>query len=190
VDDPDSSNPRLDTSNRRGVARMVGSGQASRMSALPPGVIHVETMELEAKPSQVREFILTPERILDYYPQPVEGGVLEAGQAFFCRGEMGVSLLERDEQQSTDRCTVLKVTTAIGHAGPCTREAIESNSTFSMIEDWDLAESDTGTTLTKIWRDIVTEGPEPFPIVDAVREGAIHETETLIRAWNAAARES
>lgn len=39
-------------------------------------IVHTEVMQLRATPDQVREFILTPDRILDYFPQPVEGWVL------------------------------------------------------------------------------------------------------------------
>ncbi len=36
------------------------------------GHVHREVMELRATPAQVREFIMTPERILDYYPAPLD----------------------------------------------------------------------------------------------------------------------
>lgn len=157
------------------------------MSESGTGHVHTEVMQLLATPAQVREFILTPERILDYYPDPVEGGVFEAGKAIFCRGAIGASLLERIDAESNDALVVLRVTTAIGLEAPYTRERIEANATFSMIEDWALAESESGTTLTKSWRDVRASGPEPFPLADAVREGAIHESPALIQAWNAAA---
>ena len=115
-------------------------------------IIHTEVLELQATPAQVREFIVTPERILDYYPMGVEGGVLEPGRAIWCRGEAGVSLLERIEAESSDDLVVLLVTTAIGLEPPYTRERIEGNVTFTMVEDWALAASASGTTLTKTWR--------------------------------------
>lgn len=157
------------------------------MSASPNRVVHTEVMSLAATPAQVREFILTPDRILDYYPSPVEGGVLEAGRAIFCRGELGTSMLELLESESNEALLVLKVTTAIGLAAPYTRERIEANCTFSMIEDWAVEANASGTKLTKTWRDVTTKGPEPFPIADAVRQGAIHETAQLIASWNKAA---
>jgi hypothetical protein len=43
--------------------------------------------------------------------------------------------------------------------------------------------------LTKTWRDVTAIGPEPFPLAEAVREGAIHESEALIRGWNRAAQQ-
>ena len=122
-------------------------------------ILHTEVMQLRATPAQVREFIMTPERILDYYPQSVGGGVLEAGRAIYCRGEMGVSLLELIEPECTENRVVIKVTTAIGLEAPYTRERIESRATFTMIEDWDLTTSGTTTTLTKTWRDVTAIGP-------------------------------
>jgi len=158
------------------------------MSEAGTGHVHTEVMQLLATPAQVREFVLTPERILDYYPDPVEGGVFQAGKAIFCRGALGVSMLELIEAESNDTLVVVRVTTAIGLEAPYTRERIEAHATFSMIEDWALAESDAGTTLTKTWRDVQASGPEPFPLADAVRQGAIHESQALIQGWNAAAQ--
>jgi hypothetical protein len=156
------------------------------------GVVHTEVMELAATPAQVREFIMTPDRILDYYPDPVGGGVLEPGRAIYCRGGMGVSMLERIDAECTDACVVVKVTTAFGLEPPFTRERIEGSAGFTMIEDWELAPSGSGTTLTKTWREVTASGPgpEPIPLADAVREGAIHETKSLIEGWNAAAKSS
>ena len=150
-------------------------------------IVHTEVLQLRATPEQVREFILTPERILDYFPQPVEGGVIEAGRAIWCRGEMGVSMLELVEEETTSAVVVIKVSTAFGLEAPFTRERIESNTVFTMIEDWALETTAEGTRLTKSWRDVEALGPEPFPIADAVKEGAIHESAQLNAGWNAAA---
>ena len=152
------------------------------------GLVHREVMQLQATPAQVREFIMTPERILDYYPAPLEGGVFEVGHSFWCRGEMGVSMLERVEAECTDDCVVLLVTTAVGLEPPYTPEGIEAATTFTMIEDWALAGGPDGTILTKSWRDIRATGDPPFPLEDAVRETAKGERGSLIERWNAAAR--
>lgn len=150
-------------------------------------IVHTEVMELTADPKKVREFILTPERILDYYPSPVEGDVLEPGRAIYCRGEMGTSMLELLPDQSNDDVIVIKVSTAFGLEAPFTRERIEENTVFTMIEDWALEATESGTRLTKTWRDVDSKGPEPFPLADAVKNGAAHECAPLIEAWNAAA---
>ncbi|MGE4650910.1 MAG: hypothetical protein AAEJ53_08485 [Myxococcota bacterium] len=157
------------------------------MSEPNRNVVHTEVMEIRATPAQVREFILTPERILDYFPEPLDGGVLEPGKAIYCRGAMVISMLELLEAESSDELVVIKVTTALGLEAPYTRERIEANGTFTMIEDWALASTAFGTTLTKTWRDVESAGPEPFPLADAVREGAIHESAKLIAGWNEAA---
>lgn len=151
-------------------------------------LVHREVMELEATPAQVRAFIMTPERILDYYPLPVEGGVFEAGRAIWCRGEMGVSMLERLDDESTDDCEVVLVTTAIGLEPPYSPEAIRAATTFTMIEDWALAPNGAGTTLTKRWRDVVATGEPPFPLEDTIRDAAKGESGTLVARWNDAAR--
>lgn len=151
-------------------------------------VVHTETMHLELSPERARAFVMTPERILDYFPQPVEGGVFEPGRAIWCRGEMGVSILECVPDECTDAVVVVRVTTAIGLDAPYTRERIEANATFVMIEDWEFVPDGDGTRLTKTWRDVSARGEPPFPLEDAVREGAIHETGALVEGWNRAAR--
>ena len=151
------------------------------------GTVHTEVMTLAATPEQVRRFILTPERILDYYPDPVEGGVFEAGAAIWCRGKMGVSMLALVPEASRDDLVVVEVTTAIGLEAPYTRERIEAHTTFTMVEDWALEATGDGTTLTKTWRDVRANGPEPFPLAEGVKQGAIHESPVLVEAWNAAA---
>jgi hypothetical protein len=150
-------------------------------------VVHTEVMELRATPAQVRKFILTPERILDYYPDPVDGGVLEPGKAIYCRGGNGVSMLETVESESSDDCLVVLVSTAFGLEAPFTRERIEAACSFTMVEDWALTPTETGTTLTKTWRDVTAIGEMPFLLEDAVREGAKHESAALIEGWNKAA---
>lgn len=150
-------------------------------------IVHTEVMEIRATPAQVREFILTADRILDYYPSPIDGGVLEAGKAIYCRGEIGTSMLELLEDESNDELFVVKVTTAIGLEAPYTRGRIEANCTFTMIEDWAMAATASGTRLTKTWRDVIAEGPEPFPLAEAVRGGAVHESAQLVAGWNKAA---
>jgi hypothetical protein len=150
-------------------------------------IVHSEVMELRATPAQVREFILTPERILDYYPDPVDGGVLEPGKAIWCRGGAGVSMLETLESESTADCLVILVSTAFGLEAPFTRESIEAACTFTMVEDWALEATATGTTLTKTWRDVKANADVGRSLEDAVREGGKHESASLIKGWNQAA---
>ena len=58
-------------------------------------LIHREEILLCAPPERVREFVLTPERIMDYYPQGLDCAVIDPGVRFWCRGKAGVSLLEK-----------------------------------------------------------------------------------------------
>ncbi len=150
-------------------------------------VAHREVMTLAVAPAQVREFVMTPERILDYYPEPVEGGVFEPGRSIWCRGAMGVSMLERLDE-STDDCVVVLVTTAVGLEPPYTPDAIRAAATFTMIEDWAVGADGEGTTLTKTWRDVQAGGEPSPPLADIVRESARAESAVLVAGWNAAAR--
>jgi hypothetical protein len=149
--------------------------------------VHREVMALAAAPGRVREFVMTPERILDYYPEPIEGGVFEANLAIWCRGALGVSMLERLDE-STDDCVVVLVTTAVGLEPPYTPQAIRAAATFTMIEDWAVAADGDGSTLTKTWRDVLAGGEPSPPLAEIVRETAKGESGSLVSRWNAAAR--
>ena len=150
------------------------------------GYVHREVMELTASPARVREFVMTPERILDYYPEPIEGGVFEVGRAIWCRGGMGVSMLERLDD-STDDCLVVLVTTAVGLVPPYSPEAIRDAATFTMVEEWAVVAEGAGSTLTKTWRDVLAGGEPAPPLADIVREAAKGESGALVSRWNAAA---
>jgi hypothetical protein len=152
------------------------------------GLVHREVMELRATPAQVLEFVMTPERILDYYPDPIEGGVFEEGRAIWCRGATGVSMLERVEEESSGECLVVLVTTAAGLQPPYTPESIRAGATFTMVEDWAVLATTDGTKLTKSWRDITMIVDLPFSMEDAVRETSKGESEPLVEKWNAAAQ--
>ncbi len=154
------------------------------------GLVHSEVLELQATPAQVREFIMTPERILDYFHAPVGGGVFEDGRSIWCRSRTGVSMLERSEDESSDDCVVVVVTTAFGLEPPYTARDIEAAATFTMVEDWAVAANPDGTTLTKSWRDVKVTGELPFSLEDAIREAAKDESKTLVEKWNEAARTS
>lgn len=156
--------------------------------AIDERLVHRDVMQLHATPAQVLAFVMTPERILDYYPDPIDGGVFEPGRAIWCRGAIGVSMLERvDEESSGDRLVVL-VTTAAGLEPPYTPEGIRAAATFTMVEDWAVAATTDGTTLTKSWRAVVTLVDLPFSMEDTVRDTAKGEAESLVEKWNAAAR--
>jgi hypothetical protein len=145
-------------------------------------------MDLRATPARVLEFVMIPERILDYYPDPIEGGVFESGRAIWCRGASGVSMLEVVDDESSDDCLVVLVTTAAGLEPPYTPESIRAAAIFTMVEDWAVVATTEGTTLTKSWRDVTMIVDLPFSMEDAVRETSKGESEPLVEKWNAAAR--
>lgn len=146
--------------------------------------VHKEVIDLQASPDQVREFIMTPDRILDYYPAPIDGGIIEQGASIYCRGKFGISLLELIPSESSDQLLVVKVTTATNIKPPFTEERIKSSTFFTMIEDWAIMKTTQGTRLTKTWRDIKKEKFKFLPMGLIVRKSAREETEKLKSAWN------
>ena len=152
-------------------------------------IVHREIIQLQATPKQVREFIMTPDRILDYYPSPIEGGVLEPGRKIYCRGKSGVSVLELLAAQSTEELLVVKVTTATGIKPPFTEERIVSSRFFVMVEDWQLEETAQGTKLTKTWRDVEKFKMKFLPLRLIVRRSAKAESHQLQLRWDEAARD-
>ncbi|MGI9294943.1 MAG: hypothetical protein ACR2PS_13235 [Pseudomonadales bacterium] len=151
-------------------------------------IVHREVLHLRASPAQVRQFIMTPERILDYYPSPIEGGVIEPGRSIFCRGKSGVSLLEIVAAESSEHHIVVRVTTATKVESPVTKARILDSAFFTMTEDWELEETDSGTTLTKTWRDINQKKWKLLPMRIIVRSSAKGESKKLVAAWNNAAQ--
>ena len=149
-------------------------------------IVHTEVIDLQVTPAQVRKFIMTPERILDYYPSPIEGGVIEPGRKIYCRGKAGVSLLETVPEESSEELLVVKVTTATGIKPPFTESRIKSAKFFTMVEDWQLEETAQGTRLTKTWRDIEKYKMKYLPMKIIVRRSAKAESKELQAAWDSA----
>ncbi len=151
-------------------------------------LLHTEVMDLSASPDQVRSFITTPQRILDYYPHGIEAGELEAGKAIYCRGKQGISLLEVDQEQSNGDTIVMKVYTAQKCALPYTVEGIKSAAFFSMVERWQVEAHGQGSRLTKSWGDVTKYKLRFLPMNWMVKRGARGESAELVAGWNAAAR--
>lgn len=152
------------------------------------GLVHQEIMELKASPDKVRAFIMDPNRILDYYPSPLECGVFERGRSIWCRGEESVAMLELLEDETSDDCVVVQCTIAAGLQPAYSPERIRAATTVTMIEEWALAPSPNGTTVTKSWRNVRATEDLGFLLDDAIRETAKSETQPLIERWNEAAR--
>lgn len=151
-------------------------------------IIHREVIHLDATPDQVRSFVLTPERILDYYPGGFDCGVFEAGQSFYCRGKSGVSLLELDPSASDDVTRVIKVTTSLKAKPPYTAQGIRDQVFFTMYEDWQIEPDGAGTRLTKTWRDLEKHQLRIMPMGFIVKRSAKGETAVLKQAWDEAAQ--
>ncbi len=171
---------------------MVAAGASAPAKTAPTEIllmrVHRESIHLIAAPTTVREFILTPERMMDYYPGGISCGVFEAGKAYFCHGKAGVSLVELVEERKEPALRVtLKVTTARGLRPPFSPDSIRDNAFFSMLEDWELHPDEGGTRLVKTWRDIEKFKMRWLPLNLIVRKTAKGESETLRTAWNRAA---
>ena len=152
--------------------------------------VHREEILLAASPATIRDFIKTPERMMDYYPGGISCGVFEVGQSYYCHGKAGVSLIEilpEQQPETATHCVTLKVTTARGLCPPFTVEAIRGAAFFSMFEDWELYPHGDGTRLVKTWRDIHKVQLRWLPLGWIVKRTAKSESETLRNAWDRAA---
>jgi hypothetical protein len=150
--------------------------------------VHTEIIQLRATAAQVKEFIMTPERILDYYPSGIDCGVIEPGMSLYCRGKSGVSLLELDVAESNDKKLVVNVTTAMNLSPPFTAERIKDAVFFTMVEDWKVEPHDSGTQLTKTWRDIKKFKLRFLPMRSIVKKSARAESASLKNSWDATAQ--
>jgi hypothetical protein len=158
------------------------------MSTKKSKLVHQEVILLAAMPEQVKEFILTPERILDYYPSANVCGVFDSGRSFYCGGKSGVSLLELDASQSSDDILVLKVTTSLKVEPPYTAQKIRDAVFFTMFEDWQVEPHNSGSKLTKTWRDIKKHKLWFMPLQLIVKRSSRAESVKLKEGWDKAAQ--
>ena len=150
-------------------------------------IAHRDVMQIQANPARIREFVMTPERIADYFPAFIDHGVLEQGQSFWVSGKSGVSLFERIDADCTDSQVTISVITSNSVTPPYTLEAIKNSPMMSMVEDWDCTEKDGGTQLTKTWRDVVMHKMKWLPMTLIIRLTAKGERKKLVEAWGKAA---
>lgn len=153
-------------------------------------IVHQETIRLRVTPQQIKRFILTPERILDYYPGGIDDGILEPGQSIYCRAKSGISILELVPQECQESKVVVKVTTATKIEPPYTVERIKASVFFTMIEDWEMETDQQGTLLTKTWRNIEKHKMKFMPMSFMVKRGAKKESAHLAKPWEEAAGSS
>jgi carbon monoxide dehydrogenase subunit G len=152
--------------------------------------IHHDVMQLDVAPEQVREFVMTPERIADYFPGVIDYGTFEAGKSIWCSSKSGVSLLQLIEEETTQWKLTMRVVNASKIAAPYTIENIENNPFMSMVEDWEIEASDGGTRLTKTWRNIVMHKMKWLPIGFLIRRTAKSEHQKLVDSWNKASEKT
>jgi len=150
-------------------------------------IIHRDVLQLNASPELVREFIMTPERIADYFPGVNDCGAFEAGKSIWCSAKTGVCLLELVEEESSDLKVTMNVITARKVAEPYSAEVIKANAFMSMVEDWEIEANGSGTQLTKIWRDVVMYKMKWFPMATMIRWTTKGEHPKLVNGWNKAA---
>ena len=151
------------------------------------GIVHRDEMQLEGAPERVREFILTPERIADYFPHVVDCGTFEQGKSIWCSSKVGVTLLESVEAETTQWKLTLNIVNTGRIAAPYTAEAIKANPFMSMVEDWEVEANEGGTRLTKTWRDVVQHKMKWVPMGLLIRRTAKAEHQKLVDGWNKAA---
>ena len=150
-------------------------------------VVHRDVMQLAAAPELVREFIITPERIADYFPHVIDCGTFEAGKNIWCSSKTGVSLLEFVESETTQWKLTMNVVNTGRMAAPYTAEAIKANPFMTMLEDWEIEANDDGTRLTKTWRNVVKHKMRWLPMGLLIRRTARGEHQKLVDGWNKAA---
>lgn len=154
----------------------------SDTSSKPPGAIR-EVIPIRASVEEVRQCILSPNRILQYYPMGNGSGELEPGVSFYCKGRLGISLFEI--LRSDPDYILLKVHNATACDPPYSVQSLKEAAFFSMLEDWHLEEAPEGTTLTRLWRDFEQTKMKAVPIRALVRLTAKLESRSIKKHWAA-----
>jgi len=140
---------------------------------------------MNATAEQVLRFIITPERIMDYYPDATACGTFETGKAVWCSNKTGVSLLEViDIENPAENTVSLRVTAANGLNPPFSIEQIRANPFLTIFEDFVVEATENGAKLTKTWRDIIKHKMKFLPMAFIIRLTAKSEHQRQIDGWN------
>ena len=145
-------------------------------------VFHKKDIPLKAKPHHVHRYITTPACVADYYPGVLEFGELDEGNYFYCRNKFGISLFQITENQSL--FIQFRIWTAPKCSKPYTAHEIIDQAAFIMDENWELAENQSGTMLTKTWLNLNKIKRKFLPIAMIVKLVSGPETKHLIKVWN------
>jgi hypothetical protein len=140
-----------------------------------------EVIRIRATPEEVRQCILSANRILQYYPMGNASGDLEPGRSFYCKGRLGVSLFEI--LRSDPDYILLKVHNATACNEPYTAERLKQAAFFSMLEDWHLEDDAGNTKLTRLWRDFEQHSMKMLPIRLLVQLTAKLESLAIKKHW-------
>ena len=147
-------------------------------------LIHEEQGLFAATPNQLRQFILSPEAVLDYFPNPIEAWVIEEGKSIFCRGWQACSVIELVETSNDGLHVITKVSNAMLFKKPFTKNRVEKHCFFTMYEDWILKPQAGMTLVTKRWRDVEKQKLKCLPIASVVKMTAKKEQAVIIDAWS------
>lgn len=150
-------------------------------------IVHIDVMPIHATQEQVLRFIITPERVMDYYPDATGCGTFIPGQAIWCSNKTGVSLLELIGTPSQNSLT-LKVTAANGLTPPFSIEKIKAKPFLTMYEDFVVDANADGVELTKTWRDVTKHQMKFLPMNWIIKRTAKGEHQRQIDGWNFNAR--
>ena len=140
-----------------------------------------EVIPIRATREEVRQCILSPSRILQYYPMGNGSGDIDPGRSFYCKGRFGVSLFE--VLRSDPDYILLKVHNATACDAPYTAERLKQASFFSMLEDWHLEDEAGNTKLTRRWRDFEQHSLKMIPVRLLVRIAAKLESRAIKKHW-------
>ena len=148
-------------------------------------VFHQATLHVSAPLAMVAGFITDPERVMAYFPDALEGGVFEEGEAIWVRAKTGTTLIERTSSPGdVDRVSV-RVTSTSLKSGDLSRAALAGAPLLQFHEDWVLEPSETGTRISKRWRDLQAFGfMKLLPAGWLVRRAADQGAPTLEAAWS------
>jgi len=146
-------------------------------------IVHVDHMLIHASPEQVRRFIISAERVMDYYPDATACGTFEAGKSIWCSNKTGVSLLEV-VGTPTDNKITLRVVAANGLTPPFSIEQIKAKPFLTMYEDFLIETHRDGVQLTKTWRDIIKHQMKFLPMGLIIKLTAKGEHQRQVDGWN------
>ena len=145
--------------------------------------LHQEKMRVAAPPEMVQQWILAPEKVLEYAPGPVDCGLFRPGEQVWIRLKTGVTLLEKVHEESTDNRTTVRVTASTLKRNPTSVTEIESNRLMTFYEDWDLIRADSGTQIQKTWRDLTKHKMRWMPFGWLIQRSAKRDAAALEAAW-------